>query len=211
MILMRKPWKIAPPFFVYRRYIDFQRDQSLRDMKQKIERSTACPVWWIILNWVPAVFEKLNLSYKFFNSFVADAKCVATPWIVIFIAGIRSARFSIYPRTPRFATSLCVFTSGGKRITSHQGSTNPTITGKQPKIKNDWSLQQRILRVGTLNSNRKTSLSHQGLYDFCQILQLHQQKVRSVFRHFISKDEEKEDKTPSNWDDFWMKISMKKK
>lgn len=26
--------------------------------------------------------------------------------------------------------------------------------------------------------------------------------MRSAFRHFIGKDEEKEDKTPSNWDDF---------
>ena len=194
--------KLLRPF-VYRRYIDFSVIQSLRDMKQKIEREVRRRGLVDNIKLGAGGIREIEFIVQVFQLIRGGREVrLQRPELLYLLPELETLGL-VSAQERQDLQQAYVFL---RRVENVLQAIKDQQTQQLPENAQD---KERLLLAAAhftcWNAKQQPENIHYPIkdwHDFYQILQLHQQKVRSVFRHLIGEDEEKEDKMPSNWDDF---------
>lgn len=188
--------------FVYRRYIDFSVIQSLREMKQKIEREIRRRGLTDNIKLGAGGIREIEFIAQVFQ-LMRGGREVSLQETSILAIFVQLAKLNLLePTQVENLRQAYLFLRRVENVLQ-------AIDDKQTQqLPNDERSQARlILACSTFtqfNAQQQIEEVHypmQTWEDFCQVLHTHQTKVRSIFQNFIG-EEEPDNEENDDWKDF---------
>lgn len=193
--------KLLRPF-VYRRYIDFSVIQALREMKGKIEREVRRRGLTDNIKLGAGGIREIEFIVQVFQLIRGGREIsLQQPELLKVLPEIERLGL-ITPQQRQDLQQAYLFLRRVENvlqaIDDKQTQTLPTDSLNRSRL---IKATAEFMQWGEDQQEELINYPIQDWQSFCLVLQQHQQKVRSVFNHFIGEDNDK-DPDNNNWIDF---------
>ncbi|MDO4430268.1 MAG: bifunctional [glutamate--ammonia ligase]-adenylyl-L-tyrosine phosphorylase/[glutamate--ammonia-ligase] adenylyltransferase [Lonepinella koalarum] len=195
--------KLLRPF-VYRRYIDFSVIQSLREMKGKIEREVRRRELTDNIKLGAGGIREIEFIVQVFQLIRGGREISLQQQSLLKLLPEIERLELITPQQRQDLQQAYLFLRRVENvlqaIDDKQTQTLPTDPINQARL---VAATAEFTQLGIDNEEETVRYPIIDWASFCQVLQQHQQKVRSVFNHFIGDENDKENEDiKSDWVDF---------
>ncbi|WP_243389217.1 bifunctional [glutamate--ammonia ligase]-adenylyl-L-tyrosine phosphorylase/[glutamate--ammonia-ligase] adenylyltransferase [Conservatibacter flavescens] len=189
--------------FVYRRYIDFSVIQSLRDMKGKIEREVRRRGLVDNIKLGAGGIREIEFIVQVFQLIRGGREIALQQHSLLQLLPLLAELKLISPTESQNLMQAYLFL---RRVENVLQAINDQQTQQLPENALDrCRLVQACANFTQWNTRQQATNVHYPIEDwasFYHVLQSHQQKVRSVFKHLIGDENDNETNDENEWQDF---------